>query len=179
MLVRRCFIVGWGSGVPWQLQPGDKGEAEGRPGEGARHPAHVTPFFWQGPPPHIPCGTLPGPTLGSGGSGRLSLSWAWPRQHLATPGHGNWVWERPRDQLETPGERGSHSLDLPERPLLHQFHFVLALEPGGERRQQSATTSPPPHPPSLGKVREARPCRGPALTWLAHEARSCSSSGSS
>ena len=171
--------MGWGSGVPWQLQPGDKGEAEGRPGEGARHPAHVTPFFWQGPPPHIPCGTLPGPTLGSGGSGRLSLSWAWPRQHLSTPGHGNWVWERPRDQLETPGERGSHSLDLPERPLLHQFHFVLALEPGGERRQQSATTSPPPHPTSLGKVREARPYRGPALTWLAHEARSCSSSGSS
>lgn len=35
VLVRRCFIVGWGSGVSWQLQPGDRGEAEGRPGEGA------------------------------------------------------------------------------------------------------------------------------------------------
>lgn len=145
---QRCWsgaalLRGGGSGVSWQLQPGDRGEAEGRPGEGARHPVQVTRFFWRGAP-HIPWGALPGLTLGTDGSGGLSLSWARPRQHRSAPGHRDWVWEGPRDLLHTPGEKGSHSLDLPESTLLHQFHLVLALEPGGGRRQQSATTSPPP-----------------------------------
>ena len=107
-----------------------------------------------------PGGALPGPTLGSGGSGRSSLSWARPRQHCSTPGHSDWVWDGPWDWLETLGERESHSLDLSERPLLHQFHFVLALESGGGRRQQSAHPSPegpggPPPPwrrPLLGSL---------------------------
>lgn len=30
--------------------------------------------------------------------------------------------------------QGCHSLDLPVRPLLHELHFVLALEPGGGKR---------------------------------------------
>lgn len=46
---QRCWsgaalLGGGGSGVSWQLQPGDRGEAEGRPGEGARHPVQVMPF---------------------------------------------------------------------------------------------------------------------------------------
>lgn len=132
-------------------------EARLREGQG-RGPdtlVHVTPFFQCGPS-HVPWGALPGPTLGSGGSGGSSLSWAWPRQHCSTPGHSDWVSDGPWDWLETLGERGSHSLDLSERPLLHQFHFVLALEPGGGRRQQSANHQPIPR----WKVPEARPHRG-------------------
>lgn len=63
------------------------------------------------------------------------------------------------------GEGKRHSLDLPEGPLLHQLHFVLALEPAGRPVQSAATSAS-----SVGRLLTAPPppaSPGPSLGALA------------
>ena len=135
-------MKGGGSNISQQLQPGDRGEAEGGRGCGAPHPhPRDTPSSGLGPS-ISPRGPSLGLTLRSRGSGRLTLSRAWPREHRSITGHSDRVWEGPGTAGDHRGEGECRSLDLAERPLLHQLHFVLALEPGGGRREQSATSSP-------------------------------------
>lgn len=65
---------------------------------------------------------------------------------VARPGLGPGTQWTPADR-----ERGRRSLDLSECPLLHELHFVLALEPGGKASSQclAGCGAQGPHPNPL------------------------------
>lgn len=169
-----ALLGGGGSGVSRQLQPGDRGEAEGGPGEGARHPCPRDTLLpvWPSHVPWAPSLARPwGPVALAGraspGLGRGGIA---PPPATATgSGTGPGTGWRPLGR-----GRLTHWISRNARfSTSFTLYLRLNLEEGGDNSQP--TTSP-----SLARrSRRPAPTVAPALTWLAPEARSCSSSGSS